>query len=47
MQALLETQKKISDLMKKQRRQHTEIFEVEDVIEAQRDQIIKGIEVRM
>lgn len=47
MQALLETQKKISDLKKKQRRQHTEIFEVEDEIEAQRDQIIKGIEVRM
>jgi ERCC4-related helicase len=47
MPALLELQKKIAELKKKQRRQRTEVFEVEDKIELQRDAMIREIELRM
>ncbi|HRK84040.1 MAG TPA: SNF2-related protein [Saprospiraceae bacterium] len=46
-ETLLDAQKKISELKKKQRRQRTEIFDVEDEIEAQRDVMIREVEVRM
>lgn len=47
MDALLDIQKKISELKKKQRRQRSEIFEVEDEIEVQRDEMIREVEGRM
>lgn len=47
MDSLLDIQKKISELKKKQRRQRSEIFEVEDEIEAQRDEMIREVEGRM
>lgn len=46
-ETLLEIQRKIKDLKTKQRKQRLEIFEVEDEIEAQRDQMIAEIEARI
>lgn len=47
MDALLYIQKKISELKKKQRRQRLEIFEVEDEIEVQRDEMLREVEGRL
>jgi ERCC4-related helicase len=44
---LLRIQKELKDLQRKQRRQRQEIFDVEDQIEEQRDQMIREIEDRM
>lgn len=46
-ETLLDIQRKIKDLTAKQRKQRLEIFEVEDEIEAQRDQMIAEVEARM